>query len=363
MLSQAYCFFAALPLQMRLIRNMLLPCIMLAAMSQPAFPEEKPTLTAYSARKDELIRPLLDRFEEKSGIRVNVLSDDAAKLIARLQMEGKTSPADVLLTVDVANIALAAKKDLLAPMDDAVLLSEIPAAYRDPKHRWFGLTKRARLIFYNKQKVTGERAPQSYEALAAPEWKGELLIRSSAHPYNLALTSAMMEKHGTSATAAWLQGIMTNLARTPQGGDSDQLRAAAAGEGSVAVSNSYYYARMLTSDLPEDRAAAQKLGVIIPNQQPAEGELQGAHVNISAAGVAATSMHKANALKLLQFLASEEGQRLYAELNYEFPVNPAVATPPAQDIFGEMVEDPTPLADFADASREAAMLADRAGWK
>lgn len=319
-------------------------------------------LVVYSARKEELIKPLFDRFTKESGIAVQFLSDEAPKLIARIESEAEASPADLLLTADAVNLELAASKGLLAPVESAALDAHVPAFYRDDEKRWTGLSKRVRAIFYHKDTVKPEEL-STYEDLADPKWKGEILLRSSAHPYNQSLLANIIAVDGKEKAQAWANGLTKNLARTPQGGDADQLKAVAAGEAKLAVANSYYYGRMSKSPLPEDKLVVQNVGIFFPNQHAGAGMLSGAHVNISGGGVVTTSKRPEEAKKLLEFLASPEAQRIYAEANMEYPISTDAAPDAILKAWGDYKVDRTPIAVWAAHAAEATRIADLAGWK
>jgi iron(III) transport system substrate-binding protein len=319
-------------------------------------------VTVYSARKEELIKPIFERFTEETGIPVRFLGDDAPKLIARIQAEGAASPADLLITVDVANLDLALSKGLFMPVTSEALQKNVPAIYRSADNTWFGLTMRVRAIFYNKDTVKPDEL-STYEDLADPRWKGEILIRPSAHPYNQSLLANIIAVHGEKGATKWAQGFTANFARTPQGGDSDQLRAVAAGAAKLAVANSYYYGRMSVSPLPEDKLVTEKVGIFFPNQNARAGELSGAHVNISGGGVLKTAKRPEEALKLLEFLSGEEAQRMYAEANKEYPVNPRIAPDDTLAAWGTFKADATPMKALAKHTKAAARIADVAGWK
>ncbi len=320
-------------------------------------------LTVYTSRGEELIQPLLEQFSQETGIEVQMLSDKAPKLIARLQSEGEASPADVFLPADVSNLEGAAQKGLLAPIQSDILNNNIPAKYRDDENMWYGLGKRARVIIYNLETVNPAQDLSTYENLADPKWQGEILVRTSSHPYNLSLIAAMIEEDGEEATEKWVEGIVSNLARNPQGGDRDQIKAVAAGEGKIAIANSYYYALMKNSNIPEEKQAADATGIYFPNQNAAEGELSGTHINLSGAGVVAHSDQKADAQKLIEFLSSAKVQKLYAEFNQEYPVNPEATPSETLQSFGTFKEDETPLASFAGNIDKALQMTDRSGWK
>lgn len=330
--------------------------------SQPAPVAAADEVVVYSARKEELIKPIFDQFTKETGIAVKFLNDDSPKLIARLESEGSASPADLLITVDVANLSIAKDKGLFASVTSEVLDANVPAKYRDSDNQWFGLSKRIRAIFYNKDSVKPTEL-STYEDLADPKWKGEILTRTSSHSYNQSLLANIVAVHGNADAQAWTDGLVKNFARNPQGGDSDQIKAVAAGEAKLAIANSYYYGRMLAGNLPEDKLVQEKVGIFFPNQSAAEGQLTGAHANISGAGLLKHSKHPEKALKLLEFLSDTHAQEIYAASNKEFPVNPNVKPDAVLAAWGEFKEDSTPLATWALKSKEATLVADKAGWK
>ena len=319
-------------------------------------------VTVYSARKEELIKPIFESFTQETGIPVRFLGDDAPKLIARLESEGAASPADLFIAVDVVNLELARAKGLFRPAESEILKQNVPDIYRSADKQWFGLSMRVRAIFYNKDMVKPD-ALSTYENLADPHWKGEILVRPSSHPYNQSLMANIIAVHGEQAALEWAKGFAANFARPPQGGDSDQIRAVGAGEAKLAVANSYYYGRMSVSDLPEDRQVADKVGIFFPNQKAGAGELSGAHVNVSGGGVLKHAKHPNEALKLLEFLSSKKAQRMYAEANKEYPVNPRVAQDKTLAAWGTFKPDATPMAALAKHAKAAARIADVAGWK
>ena len=310
----------------------------------------------YSARQEALIKPQLDVFTEESGIQVNLVTGDARELMQRLKAEGTNSPADLFLTADVGNLYAAASEGLCQPVSSATLEQSIPAAYRDPQGAWFGLGLRARPIFYVPGKVDPAEL-KTYEDLAAPKWKGRILVRSSNHVYNQSLLASMIAHHGPEAAEEWAKGVAANLARKPQGGDRDQIKAAAAGEGDIVIANSYYYAQMLNSDSAAEREAAQKLKVIWPNQED-----RGTHVNVSGACVAAHAPDRADAVKLLEFLVGDEAQRIYAEKGQEFPVKPGIPASETLRALGSFKADDLNLAELGRHNAEAVRIFDRVGW-
>jgi iron(III) transport system substrate-binding protein len=314
-------------------------------------------VNVYSARQEALIKPQLDAFTRATGIKVNLVTGDGKELMQRLRAEGANSPADLFFTTDAGNLCSATELGLFRAVKSPALEKAVPAAYRDPAGHWFGLGVRARPIFY----VAGKLNPAelaTYESLADPKWKGRILVRSSSHIYNQSLLASIIAHSGPEKAEAWARGVVANLARKPQGGDRDQIRAAAAGEGDIVIANSYYYAQMLASGTPEEREAARRLKVIWPNQ----GD-RGVHVNISGAGVTRSSKNYQEAIRLLEFLVTDEAQKIYAELGQEYPVKLGVALSPELKALGEFKADGINLGLLGKHNSEAVRIFDRAGWR
>ena len=311
----------------------------------------------YSYRKEELIRPQLEAFRKATGISYNLITGSSGGILQRLKNEGRNSPADVLLTVDAGRLHRAVEMGLLQPVRSKILEDTVPAQFRHPEGYWFGLGIRARAIFYNSRTVKPSEL-STYEALADPKWKGRILIRSSSNIYNQSLLASLIAHNGKDKALAWAKGIVANLARKPQGGDRDQLRAAAAGEGDIAVANSYYYARLMTSKNADDRKVTEIVKVFWPNQDG-----RGAHVNISGGGVATHAPNRENAVKLLEFMVTPEAQRIYAEIGNELPVRAGVARGSAVARMGDFKMDKLPLRVLGENNAEAVRLFDRAGWR
>ena len=335
------------------IRTLVALCAALAAADAAAADE----VNVYSARKEALIRPLLDAFTADSGIEVRLVTGKAGQLHERLAAEGRNSPADVFLTVDAGNLHRAREAGLLRPVRSAVLKEAVPARWRDPDGYWFGFSLRARVLVYAADRVApGELS--TYEALADPAWRGRILVRSSGNVYNQSLIASLIAANGAEATEAWARGLVANMARTPKGGDTDQIRAAAAGEGDVAIANTYYYGALAASDDPADRAVVAATGVFFPNRDG-----RGTHVNVSGAGICAHAPNPESALALLEYLAGPEAQEAFARLNHEFPVRAGVPVSGAVAAWGDVRMDDLPLAVLGARNREAIELADRAGWR
>ena len=314
-------------------------------------------VNVYSARKEALIAPILDAFSEETGVAVRLVTGNAGQLHERLLAEGRNSPADLFVTVDAGNLHRARQAGLLRPVRSDILDAAVPARWRDPDGFWFGLSLRARVLVYAVDRVSPDDL-STYEALADPIWSDRVLVRSSSNIYNQSLIASMIEARGTAATEEWARGLVANLARDPKGGDTDQIRAVAAGEGDVAIVNTYYYGGLAASADPADRAAADATRPFFPNQGG-----RGTHVNISGAGVCAHAPNAAEAVALLEYLAGETAQAAFAALNHEIPVR---AGAPSSDIvagWGAFEMDDLPLAVLGERNREAIELADRAGWR
>ena len=310
----------------------------------------------YSARHYQSDDQLYENFTKQTGIKVNRIEDDADKLLTRIENEGANSPADVLITVDAGRLWRAEQKGVLEPVRSKVLEERIPANLRHPDGEWFGVSKRARVIFYNKDLV--KEPPRSYEALADPKYRDLVCIRSSSNIYNLSLLASLIEHHGEAKAEEWAKGVVANFARPPKGGDTDQIKAVAAGECGVAVANTYYFVRLLKSDKAEDRKVAEKVGVLFPNQDG-----RGTHVNISGAAVLKNAPHKEAAVRFLEYLASDEAQRHFVNGNNEYPVVPGIAVDPTLAGLGTFKEDPINVSVLGENQPLAQKIYDRAGWK
>ena len=312
-------------------------------------------VNVYSARHYDTDLALYQRFEEQTGIRINLIEGGSDGLIERIVNEAEFSPADVLITVDAGRLWRAQEAGVFQGIDSAVLNERIPTHLRDPEGHWFGLSKRARVIVYNK--AAGRPAGLSrYEDLADPGLSGKICMRSSGNIYNLSLLGSLIEHNGEGSAADWAGGVVANFRRQPQGNDTAQLRAVAAGECEVSVANTYYIGRLLGSDDPQDRAVAEGLGVLFPNQED-----RGAHVNISGAGVTRHAPHRDNAVKFLEYLTGDDAQRLFAEGNNEYPVVGPASGPIAS--LGEFKEDAVNAAVLGANQASAVKAYDRAGWR
>lgn len=311
----------------------------------------------YSARHYDSDQAMYDAFTEETGIEVNLIEGETAALIERIEREGVASPADVLLTVDAGNLWRADQAGIFQPVESDVLNERLPEYLRHPEGHWFGFSQRLRVIYYNRENFDPSQI-SDYEDLAKPEFKGEICIRSSSNIYNQSLLASMVEHHGVEDAEAWAQGVVDNMARDPQGGDTDQIRAVAAGECNLAVGNHYYYARLLNSEDVADREDARKVGILFPNQDD-----RGVHANIGGAGVVANSPNRDNAVRFLEFLTSDTAQRIFAESNNEYPAVDGVLANPVLDSWGNLNIDEVNVSVLGENNPEAVRIFDRVGWR
>ena len=320
-----------------------------------ALAEEAGEVNVYSYRQPYLINPLFKAFTEQTGVKVNVIFAEKG-LIERIQAEGRNSPADVLLTVDVGNLTQATDAGIAQPIQSPALEAAIPPGYRAADNQWFGLTRRARVVYASKERVKLDKI--TYEDLADPKWRGKICIRSGQHVYNVALIASMIAAHGEEWTETWLKGVKSNLARKPAGDDRLQVKGVYAGECDIAVGNTYYMGAMLKNDKePEQKEWANSVNIIFPNTDD-----RGTHVNISGAVVAKYAPHKDNAVKLLEFLASDQGQETYADVNNEYPVKEGIPWSPLVKSWGAFKPDPISLNDIASLRKKASELVDKVGF-
>ena len=321
----------------------------------PALAQEK-VLNLYSARHYQTDEKLYENFTRQTGIKINRIDGKEDELMERIRNEGANSPADVFITVDATRLAVADSLGLFAPVKSKVLESRIPAHLRTDT--WFAFSTRARVIIYNRNALKAEDVA-SYESLADPKLKGKLCSRSGAHPYNLSLVASLVAHDGEAKTEAWARGVVANFARAPKGGDTDQIKSVAAGECGVAVSNTYYLARLIRSDKTDERRMMEKVGIVWPNQAG-----RGAHINISGAGMVKTAKNTDAAIKFLEYLASDDAQRYFADGNNEWPVVASVVTNnPALEAMGKFKADTLPLGKVAQNVAVAQKLLDRAGYR
>ncbi|HYI87038.1 MAG TPA: Fe(3+) ABC transporter substrate-binding protein, partial [Burkholderiales bacterium] len=296
-------------------------------------------LNLYSSRHYQTDEALYSNFTKTTGIKINRIEGGEDPLIERIRNEGARSPADVLITVDAGRLWRAQQMDLFQAVKSATLESRIPANLREPSGLWYGFSTRARVIAYNKAKVQPSEI-RNYEDLADAKWKGRVCMRSSTNIYNLSLLGALIDHMGEAKAEAWAKAVRANLAQEPKGGDTDQLKAVAAGQCDVTISNQYYYARLLRSDKPDERQVGEKIGIVFPNQAT-----WGTHVNISGAGVLKNAPNRPAAIKFLEYLASDEAQRYFADGNNEWPVVKSVKVDnPVLKMLGEFKQDPLNVA-------------------
>jgi iron(III) transport system substrate-binding protein len=314
-------------------------------------------INLYSSRHYNTDDALYEGFTEQTGIRVNLIEGDADELLERILNEGRQSPADVFMTVDAGRLWRATEEGILAPTDSATLADKIPANLRHPDGFWYGFSKRARVIMYNKDRVNPADL-STYEALTDSEWRGRILIRSSSNIYNHSLVGGMIETNGAAATEDWARGMVANFARDPEGNDTAQIKAAAAGLGDIAIANTYYLARLGKSEDPADQEVFEKVGAFFPNQAD-----RGTHVNISGAGVVKTAPNAEGAIAFLEYLATPQAQAFFAEGNNEYPVVAGTALDPVLASFGDFKEDEVNVEAYGRNANEAVQLMDRAGWK
>lgn len=311
----------------------------------------------YTHRHYEADEALFEQFTEATGIKVNIVKAGADELIERLRSEGPGSPADLLVTADAGRLVRAQNAGLLQPVKSEILERDIPANLREPAGYWFGLTLRARVIAFAKDRMNLDEL-STYEALAEPAWKGRLLVRSSSNIYNQSLLASIIAHSGEEAATAWARAVRMNMARPPQGSDRDQMRAVAAGLADAAIVNTYYLGLLATSSDPADRNVAQKIGVFFPNQDD-----RGTHVNISGAGVTRHAKNPENAIALLEYLVASARQSEFAKATFEYPVNPAAEWSPLITGWGTFKADKLDLSELGKHNATATRAFDLAGWE
>ena len=324
-----------------------------AAIAAPAFAQE---VNLYSSRHYDTDEQLYSAFEERTGITVNRIEGNADELIARMQAEGDNSPADVFLTVDAGRVWRADEAALLQPVDSELLDARIPAHLRHPDGHWFGMSQRARIIFYDREDV--DTPPQTYEALADPMYEGQVCIRSSSNIYNQSLMASIIERHGDQLAQEWAEGVVANMARDPQGGDTDQLRGIVSGECDIAVTNTYYFLRGIAGDVDGLTEGIDGIGWVFPNQSDS-----GAHVNVAAAGVVATAPNPDNAVRFLEYLASDEAQAYFANQNNEYPAVAGIGLAEAPATLGLFRMDDMNLSILGERNPQAVEVFNAAGWE
>lgn len=314
-------------------------------------------VNVYSARHYEVDAELYAQFTEATGTKVNVIEGNAAELIERITREGASTPADLFITVDGGILNKAKLAELFQPIQSETLDRQVPAELRDKDNHWIGLSTRARIIVYAKDRVDPAQL-STYEDLTADKWKGKLLTRSSSHLYNQSLLASLIAINGEQAAEEWAAGIAANLARDPEGGDRDQAKGVVAGVGDIAIMNSYYVGQMSVSDNPEEVKVFESIGVFFPNQ-----DTTGTHINISGAGLIKHSKNKENALRLLEFLTSPESQAKISQANFEFPVNQATQLPELLQSWGPFKTQQLDFAVLGDNNPKAVEIMNKVGWK
>jgi iron(III) transport system substrate-binding protein len=326
------------------MRPLSLIALGLSALSTPAICAE---VNVYSLRQPSLVQPLFDAFTAETGIVVNVAYVDKG-MVERLVSEGDRSPADLVMTVDIARLSQVVDAGVTQPVESKVLEENIPAAFRDPGNQWFGLTTRGRIVYASKERVKDGEVT-TYEDLANPKWKGRLCTRSGTHDYNLGLTAAMIAHHDAAFAKTWIEGLKANLAHKPEGNDSSQVKSIWAGECDISLGNTYYLGQMLAN--PEQKDWAESVRIIYP-----KFENGGTHLNVSGVAMTKAAPNKADALKLMEFLSSDEAQKIYADINNEFPVKPGVERSELVKSWGDFTPDDVNLMDIAKLRGEALKL-------
>jgi iron(III) transport system substrate-binding protein len=319
--------------------------------------EESGVVNLYTSRHYESDVELYKIFEEKTGIVVNVVEGEGDELMERLNIEGKSTEADLFFTADAGNLHVAKESDLLQSVDSEVITGNIPEKLRDVDNTWFGMAKRARVLVYAKDRVKPTDL-STYEALIQPEWKGKVVARTSGNMYNISLLASFIEVMGEEGAKEWAKGFTSNMARDPQGNDRDQAKAVVAGEADVAIMNTYYIGLMLNSEDPEEVKVAENVGVFFPNQ-----ETTGTHINVSAIGVTKHAKNVENAIKFIEFLSSEQAQGQFAEVNYEFPANPNVEESDLLKSWGTFKEQDINLSVLGQNQQQAIKIFNEVGWK
>ncbi|MGK7952210.1 MAG: Fe(3+) ABC transporter substrate-binding protein [Xenococcaceae cyanobacterium] len=332
--------------------------VALSQLSRPkrSFAQAK-TLNLYSSRHYNTDEQLYQGFTDETGIQVNLIEGKDDELIERIKSEGVNSPADILITVDAGRLWRAEQAGLFAPVQSSILTEKIPANLRHPDNLWFGFSKRARVIMYNKDMVDPNEL-STYENLADPKWRNKIVIRSSSNIYNQSLVAGLIEVLGEEATEQWCRDLVANFARQPEGNDRAQIEAAAAGIGEIAVANTYYLPRYANEDDPAKQAIFNQIGVFFPNQNG-----RGTHVNISGGGMLKNAPDREAAIAFLEYLASSDAQEFFALGNNEYPVVEGVPVDPVVASFGEFKSDTTNVNAYGANNALAVRIMDRAGWK
>lgn len=333
-------------------RFLIVAAALVGAMPLPAFAQSG-EVNVYTYRETKLIQPLFDAFTKDTGIKVNVVSASSG-LEQRIKAEGANSPADVLLTVDIGRIDDAVLADVTQPLKSDVIEKTVPAQYRDPNGQWSGISMRARVFYVSKDRVKQDAF--TYEELADPKWKGKICIRSGQHIYNNALIAAYIARYGEAKAEEWLRGVKANLAQKPSGGDRETARDVAAGKCDIGVGNTYYWALMMNRDA-DKKPWAEATRVVLPTFKDG-----GTHVNLSGVLLAKNAPNKANGIKLIEWLAGDTAQKIYADMNYEYPLRAGVAIDPTIAGYGKLNPDTTPFSKIAASRKAASALVDKVGF-
>ena len=344
---------------MKKIISLLIIAITIIACKPSEKKEEKKQeeVNVYTHRHYKADQELFAKFEKETGIKVNVVNAKADELMQKMTVEGAQSPADVLITVDAGRLVRAKNKGLLQTANSDFITNTVPAHLRDVDNNWFALTKRARVIAYNPEKVKKEDL-STYEALTDSKWKNKILVRSSSNIYNQSLLASLIANNGEEEAAKWAAGLVANMARSPKGNDRDQVKAVVAGEGDLAIVNTYYIGKLLTSKNPDEVLAGKGIKIFFPNQIG-----RGTHINVSGAGVAKYAPNKANAIKFIEFLVSKESQEKFALSNFEYPVNDEVEPSDILKSWGVFKEDMLSLSKLGENNKKAVLTFDKVGWK
>ncbi len=332
----------------------LLACIILPTQVSLADGE----VNLYSARKENLIKPLLDQFSESTGLTVNLVTGGASELIKRLEAEGRNTPADLILTTDAGRLHLAKAKDLLQAVDSDSVKNGVPVHLRDEENMWVGLSQRSRVLVFSKERVKAEDL-SSYEDLADPKWKGRICVRSSDNIYNQSLLASLIAHHGAEEAENWAKAVVGNMGRAPKGNDRAQVTAVATGECDIAIVNNYYIGNMVQSSKEAERDAVSQVDVFYPNQND-----RGSHMNVSGIGITKHSKNTENAKKLIEFLISDQAQQWYADKNNEYPVREGISVSEIVASWGyPFKQDDLAMSTLGELNSEAVKIFDRAGWK
>ncbi len=346
-------------MSLRLARRLVFAALPVVALAFPALAQPRSEIAVYSARHYDTDRRMYDAFTRETGIRIRLIEGDADQLVERIRTEGANSPADVLITVDAARLARAKDAGVTQPHGSAVIDGRVEAGLRDVEGHWFAVSKRARVIMYDRTRGMPQGLTR-YEDLADARFRGQICVRAANHPYNVSLAASVLAADGAAATEAWARGLAANLARPPQGGDRDQFRAIPPGQCTLAISNTYYLAAFGASDNPADKALFERMGVIFPNQGAGD---RGTHVNISGAALVRTAPHRAEAVRFLEYMTTPEAQQIFALGNMEYPVVAGVPLHPALAAMGEFRAEPVHASQSAANAAEALRIMQRAGWR